>query len=158
MDLGLGVSDDVEILLTVSVDVSGVDLGLGVSDDVEILVTVSVDVSGVDLGWGVSDDVGILLTVSVDVSGVDLGWGVPAVDGGWVSGRFVGWTNGVFAVLFSTSILLVLAFVVSETPPPAECFILILPVLITAVVVYSSVRGVSMDADPSSGLRPDPPI
>lgn len=144
--------------VTVFVGVSGVDLGFGVSDDVGILLTVSVDVSGVDLGWGVSDDIGISLTESVDVPGVDLGWGVPAVDGGWVSGRFVGWTNGVSAVLFSTSILLVLEFVVSEAPPPVECFILILPVLITVVVVYSSVRGVSMDADPSSGLRPDPPI
>lgn len=66
-------------------------------------------------------------------------------------GGFVGWTNGVAGVLSSTSILLLLGFVVSETPPPVECFILILRVLMTVVVVYSSARGVLMDVDPSSG-------
>ena len=98
---------------------------------------------------------------SVGASVVDLVWGVPSVDGGWVMRGFVGWANGVSGVVSSSSVLLVLGFVVSEGPLPAECFVsrLILPVLMIVVVSYSSVRGVLMDADPSSEPSPlDPPF
>ena len=115
-------------------------------------------VSDSGVGSGVDSGVG---SVGVCSSGVDLGGGALSVDG-WAWGRemgaSVGWTSGVCFVVVSSSILLVLGFVVSEMSPPVVVwftFTLTFPVLISAVVVYSSVRGVSPVADPLSvGFSP----
>ena len=66
--------------------------------------------------------------------------------------------DGVSCVVVSFSSLIVLGFMVTEISPPVVVWLtltFILRVLISAVVVYSSVRGALLDADPSS-VGPSP--